>query len=301
MMDSVNLRAFIAVANGGSIAAGARSENISPSLASRRLAALETSLDVKLFQRTTRKLQITEAGRTALAWAKDTLQQYASLVDELGAQQKRPIGLLRVACNEYTATRYLAQAIAPFRKMYPGVKFVVTWTDEPIQLIDNGYDLVIHAGRLPDSNLVGRRIRSYRRILCAAPAYVERHGTPETPEDLTRHACLAHSRTEPRNWFFRAPGGDTIIAQEIDSAVQANAYLMLIDLALAGSGILRISGAMVSAHLKSGALVRVMPNYDCVDGAGDDPGFWLIQPDRRLPYRVRLFANHLIKHLREAP
>ncbi len=301
MIDSTHLRAFIAVADGGSIAAGARAENISPSLASRRLAALETILDVRLFQRTIRKLQITEAGRTVLAWAKDTLQQYASLVDELGAQQKRPIGLLRVACNEYTATRYLAQAIAPFRKMYPGVQFMVTLTDEPIRLIDNGYDLVIHAGRLPDSNLVGRRIRSYRRILCAAPAYLERHGEPETPEDLSRHACLTHSRTEPRNWFFRASGGDAIIAQAVDSAVQANTYLMLIDLALAGSGILRISGAMVSAHLKSGGLVPVMSDYACVDGAGDDPGFWLIQPDRRLPYRVRLFANHLIRHLREAP
>ena len=301
MINSIHLRAFIAVAEGGSIAAGARTENISPSLASRRLAALESSLDARLFQRTTRKLQITEAGRTVLAWAKETLQQYASLVDELGAQQKRPIGVLRVACNEYTATRYLAQAIAPFRKSYPGVQFIVTLADEPIRLIDNGYDLVIHAGRLPDSNLVGRRIRSYRRILCAAPEYIERHGVPERPEDLSRHSCLAHSRTEPRNWFFRGLDGDTIIAQAINSTVQANAYLMLIDLALAGSGILRISGAMVSAHLKSGALVRVMSDYTCIDGAGDDPGFWLIQPDRRLPYRVRLFANHLIKHLREAP
>ena len=76
---------------------------------------------------------------------------------------------------------------------------------------------------------------------------------------------------------------------------------MLIDLALAGSGILRISGAMVSSHLESGALVSVLSDYTCVDPAGEAPGFWLIQPDRRLPYRVKLFANHLIKHLREAP
>jgi LysR family transcriptional regulator, transcriptional activator for dmlA len=300
-MDSTLLRAFIAVAEGGSIAAGARAESISASLASRRIAALETSLDVKLLQRTTRKLQITDAGRTVLAWAKEALQQYASLVDELGAQQKRPIGVLRVACNEYTATRYLAQAIAPFRKTHPGVQFVVTLADEPIKLIDSGYDLVIHAGRLPDSNLVGRRIRSYRRILCASPAYLDRYGTPKTPEDLTRHACLTHARTEPRNWFFRSIDGDSIVAQAVPSAVQTNAYLMLIDLALADSGILRISGAMVSSHLESGALVRVLSDYTCVDPAGDDPGFWLIQPDRRLPYRVKLFANHLIRHLREAP
>jgi LysR family transcriptional activator of dmlA len=299
VLEASLLRTFIAIAEGGSIAAGARVEDISPSLASRRLQTLETSLDIRLFQRTTRKLQITEAGLTVLAWAKEALRHYEQMVDELGAQQKKPIGLVRVACNEYTGTRYLLQAITPFRRQHPGLRFLVTMADEPIRLIE-GYDLVIHAGRLPDSNLIGRRIRSYHRILCAAPSYLAEHGAPSTPQDLAGHACLTHTRVEPRNWFFQK-GDEPVIAQPVNPVVEVNAYLMLLDLALAGVGIIRISAAMVSGLIEAGRLVQVLGEFRCIGADGQDPAVWLIQPDRRLPYRVRLFADHLIRHLYEPP
>jgi DNA-binding transcriptional LysR family regulator len=300
VLDQELLRTFVSVAQGGSIAAGARAEVISPSLASRRIAALEATLDIRLFQRTTRKLQITEAGAVVLVWAKDTMQHYAQLLDELGAQQKSPIGLIRVACNEYTGTRYVLQTIAPFRRRHPGLRFQVKMVDDPILLIDEGFDLVIHAGRLPDSNLIGRRVRSYRRILCAAPSYLAEHGTPTGPEDLAQHACLTHTRTEPRNWFFQQ-GDWPITAQTVVPAVEANGYLMLLELALAGTGIIRISSAMVSAQIQAGNLVEILADHHSVSADGQDPGFWLIQPDRRLPYRVRLFAEFLLRHLRAPP
>jgi LysR family transcriptional regulator, transcriptional activator for dmlA len=300
VLDQQQLQTFVSIAQAGSIAAGARTEAISPSLASRRIAALEAVLGVRLFQRTTRKFQITEAGSIVLAWARESIRHYAQLRDELGAQQEKPVGLIRIACNEFTGSRYVLQTIVPFRARNPEVRFQVRMVDEPIQLVDEGFDLVIHAGRLPDGNLVGRRVRSYQRILCGAPAYFERHGVPETLEDLGRHDCLTHARSEPRNWFFRQ-GEGPIITLIITPAVEANAYLLLVDLALAGAGIIRISAPMVNDHIEAGRLRQILGGYQCVNPDGQLPGFWLIQPDRHMPYRVRLFADHLIRHLRLPP
>lgn len=144
------LRATVGIAELGSIAAAVRAENISPWLASRRLASLEAAFDTTLFQRTTRRLQLTGAGQLVLALVRESLRHHAHLVDELGEQQHRLSGLLRIVCNEYTSIRYLLQAIAAMRQQHPALRFIITMSDEPIRLIEQGYDLVIHVGRLPD-------------------------------------------------------------------------------------------------------------------------------------------------------
>lgn len=137
-------------------------------------------------------------------------------------------------------------------------------------------------------------------LLCATPSYLAAKGEPKTPQDLIGHACLTHTRSEPRNWFFRQ-GDGPILAQPVEPAVEVNAYDMLLELALKGAGILRISETLVSEHLEARRLVRLLPDYACPGADGQDPGIWLIQPDRRLSYRARLFAEHLVRLLAHPP
>ena len=294
MFDLDLLRLFIKVAEEGSIAAAARAEGISPSFASRRVTALEQALNSRLVLRTTRNLRLTNAGEACLAWARDTLNRHDQLIDELSSLEGEPRGLVRIASHIYTGHTYLNETISEFRKLHPDVHFQITISDRPARLIAEGYDVAIHSGPLPEGNFVGQRIRTYQRMVCASPDYLKRHFTPETPKDLERLDTLNHSLNESTTWHFRHIDG-TVHAQPLRPVLQSNSYVLLRDLAQRGNGIVRISERMIGRELAEGILVRLLPKFRCVDPAGDDYAVRLVYPDRHLPFRVRLFAQHLLQ------
>lgn len=293
MFDLDLLRLFVKVAELGSIAAAARAEGISPSFASRRISALEQTLNSRLVVRTTRNLMLTNAGQACLSWARDCLNRHDQLIDELSSLEGVPRGVVRVASHIYTGHTYLNDTIREFRTSYPDVHFQITISDRPARLVTEGYDIAIHSGPMPEGNFVGRRIRNYNRVVCAAPDFLGRNFVPATPRELDRIDVLNHSLNEPLTWHFRDEDG-AVIMQPVRAVLESNSYLLLRDLALRGMGVIRISENMIGAELTQGRLVRLLQRYRCVDPAGDDYAVRLVYPDRHLPFRVRLFAEHLL-------
>jgi DNA-binding transcriptional LysR family regulator len=285
------LRLYVTVAETGSLASAARRLAVSPSLASRKLAGLEKSLNTRLMLRSTRSLRLTEAGGTFLSWAKETLAQFEQVVDELGFQRREPSGLVRISCNDYMSNRFLAEALQHFRRTYPGIRFVVTVSDRPLDLIEHGYDLAIHSGPAPDAALFGRRILAYERVVCANPSYLKGRRSPRSPAELTHHDCLLHSRAD-KSWFFKDSRG-RVVEQPIAPVMEVNSYPLLLDLACRGLGVIRIAKILVRRSMNAGGLVELLGDYRCIERDGSDPEIWLTYPDRPRLSRVRLFAEYL--------
>jgi DNA-binding transcriptional LysR family regulator len=295
-MDLDALRLFVAVADQGSIAAAARLTGISPSLASRRLAALEAEVGARLLLRTTRSLAPTEAGAALLRWARGTVADWTQLRDEIGALQGRAAGLVRIATNDYAAAAYLPDILSGFAEWQPEIRISVSIALEPIRLLEGTCDVAIHAGRRPDADLVGRRLYEYRRRLVAAPGYLARRPMPQAPADLTGHRCLTHTVSEPGEWCFEDASGG-IIGQPVRSQVAADSWLMLRELALAGAGVARLSDSLVRQAIAEGRLVELLPAYRSVYADGDPPAMWVLVAHRRMPLRSRLFADYVAERL----
>ena len=291
------LRLFLRVADLGSITGAARALDLSPSLATRRLASLELAIGARLFQRTTRSVKLTEAGATALAWARNSLETYAEVSDNLATIEGRPTGLIRFAANEFFAIDGLPPFLEQFGRKYPDIRLSVTTTDDVVKLVQEGYDVALHSGRIPESSHIGVCMHRLQRVLCASPGYIERHGAPKQLEELARHNCLVHEPTEPGNWVFRQ--GRKLVAQPINPYISANNHVVLIQLALAGLGIIRISQNAVHSHLRSGKLVQLLTRHQCVYPTGELPGLWIIYPSRKLLNRTRVFVNALSGYLEQ--
>ncbi len=285
------LRLFIRVAELSSISAAARDLDLTPSLATRKIASLERALNVRLFERSTRKVKLTEPGRIALQWARQTLDTYEEAIDNMAAIVKQPSGTIRLAVNHYAATVHLPGVLGRFCLKYPEIKLSITTTDSIVHLIEDGYDVAIHSGSLPDSNVVGVRVHEFRRVICGSPGYFKRRGTPAHPNDLAQHDCLVHSAKEPTNWFFRR--GKRLIAQAIRSYIEADTNILLVELARQGLGIVRMGYDVVANDLAAGRLVEIMTDFKCVYSTGELPGLWIIYPNRRILYRTRVLIEFL--------
>lgn len=289
------LRLFVRVAELASISAAARELGLSPSLAARKIAALERALDARLFERTTRSIKITEPGHIALRWARQSLEAYEEVQDSVASLLKQPSGLIRLAVNHYAAQVHLAGALSRFCLEYPEIRLSVTTTDSIVRLAEDGYDLAIHSGSLPSSGVIGVRVHEFRRVVCASPGYLARRGTPTQPNELASHDCLVHSQKEPTHWFFRR--GRRIIAQPIRRYIEADTNMLLLELARRDLGIVRMGHDVVSEDLAAGRLVEVITEYKSVYSTGELPGLWLIYPNRRVLYRTRLLIDFLSKEL----
>ncbi len=289
------LELFVKVHDSGSISAAARELDLSPSLATRKLAALERAMRVQLFNRTTRSVRPTEAGRVALDWARHVVESYAEVADDLSSREGALSGVVRISMSEYAATVFLPPFLADFAQRHPKIRYSVSTTDVLVNPASEGYDVVVHSGRVPESNLIGVHVRSVQRVLCASPAYLERAGTPSQVADLAAHACLAHAPTEPSVWYFRRD--DRLVRQPIDPWMSIDSYLSLIDLARRGVGIARISRNTLREDLRTGRLVQVLPEYQCVYESGELPGVWILYPNRRMLARTRVFVDAFIGYL----
>lgn len=289
------LQLFVKVADAGSIAAAARQLDIAPSVASRRIAALEQTLKTRLLIRTTRRLSFTQAGQTLLEWARTTTTSFEEIADELGAMQERPSGMIRLASNDYAAITYLPDILRKFCTKYPEVRVQVSISNEPTKLLKDECDLAIHAGRMPDINLVGRKIRQYRRRLFAAPDYLTARGHPRSVSELADHNCLSHSASERLNWAFERDGEITTL--RVEPYIEVDNYLVLRQLAVAGMGIARLAEDAAASHLARGELVEVLPQHRCVYPDGGTPAMWIIFADRRILHRTRLIADFLAQEI----
>ena len=291
------LELYLAVVRDGTISAAARKLSIAPSLAARKIAGLEKELNARLFDRTSNKVMLTQAGSAAHAWAEQVVTSHGFLKDDLAVAQGQLKGTLTLVINEYLCTAILPPFLARFSRKYPDIRFVVRMTDELVTPNDRDFDVAVHTGKIPDSRLRGLRIKDLQRILCASPSYLQANGTPASLESLAAHECLVHVQTPDGFWTFEQ--GGAILKQPIRATIMANSYLPLIRFACQGMGIIRVSQGSVREHLDSGQLVQVLPDCRCVHPDGSLPATWVLFPDGRTLERTRVFVNDFAEYLRQ--
>ena len=278
------MRVFAKVASHQNISAAAAELNMTPGNVSKRVQALEASLGVRLFDRSTRLIRITEEGRILLAYAERVLNDIEEACAAVTLNSSTPRGLLRVTAPAALGRRYVIPGICDFLKKYPEISLSVSLTDRLVDLIDEGFDVAIRTGPLPDSQLIAKSLVPDKYFVLASPDYLAANGTPATPKDLEEHNCLILG--EHSYWLFTRDNEQ--MAARVKGSLVANSAEMLLEAATEGIGIIRTSQVKALREIERGRLVRVLTDYDV---AGDS-AIWAIFPSSRLvPLKLRVFLD----------
>lgn len=261
-LNSADLRFFVAVASAPSLAAAARSLDVSRSAVTQRLSLLETRLRCLLVERTTRHLRLTEEGQLLLIRARALLDDLDEIAGILSLRRHVVTGHLRIAAPLGFGRRYVTPVLAVFRERNPAVSVTLTLTDRPAIAAEGNWDLIIHIGELKNSSLVMVRLAPNERVLCAAPSYLAAHGEPADPLELTEHACIALRQNEEdvTLWRFVDRHRKTIPVR-IAPAMSSNDGEAVRAWALHGLGIMVRSEWDVADDLQDGRLQRLLPRY----------------------------------------
>jgi DNA-binding transcriptional LysR family regulator len=277
----------------GSFSAAARNLGCTPSAVSKAIARIEDRLGVLLFSRTHRAITLTREGEAFYAAALEAIAAVES-ADAAVTGGLVPEDTLRVRAMPIFAQAALAPRIPEFCHRHPRLKLEVHLRIDPGHVLDDGMDVAIQVGQLKDSSLVARRFASTRWIICAAPAYLAAHGTPETPDDLERHACLNFIPSIAASiWLVRDAK-----PVKVQSRILANQASMLMELARTGLGIVRLTELQVADDLAAGRLVELFPEHQCLE---EDPIFAVYESRRHLSARVRTFLDFLDETFSEPP
>lgn len=299
-MDELsNIRIFHRVVAAGSFSQAARQLGLLPSSISRRIGTLEERLNVKLLNRTTRSMALTEAGEVYYAHIDrilEDLQQADKIVSDF---QSMPQGTLCIETRGGLGTLLLAPLIPEFLLEHPGLKIKLHLTDYTNDTLGEGVDVAIRFGLGRSSSLTCRKLTSTRRVIFASPAYLAEHGAPRTPEDLTRHNCLGFSNGAGRVTVWRFLTRDGMYVHTIRGNFEANDISALLTVVTRGLGISVLHEWMVQDRLDDGRLVRLMP--DTTVTTLDDfetPIYMIYASGQRQPAKIRAFGNFLAKRLR---
>lgn len=296
MNKLVAMQAFVRVVEAGSFVKAARQLDISTTAASRLVADLEAHLGTRLLQRTTRRLSLTEAGSAYFERCQQIVGAIGEAEAQVGLEAQRPFGTLRISGPVVFSTLHLAPLLAGYSARCPEVKVDIALSDRIVDLVDEGFDVAIRiAGRLADT-LVARRLATIRIVVCAAPEYLRRHGTPRTPADLAGHNCLLYTISErPAEWAFDGPQGP--VTAKVAGSLRSNNGALLRTAALAAEGIVVQPTFLVGDDLTDGRLVPVLPRFRMPALAAH-----AVYPTRRhLPAKVRSFVDFLAEAISDPP
>ena len=287
---------FERVVERGSFAGAAEDVSLSPSAVAKLITRLEQRLGVRLINRTTRRLALTAEGEIYLDRVREILGAIEAAESEIASAHASPRGHLRVHTFPVIAAHELAPALPEFLARHPHITFDFMVTNRSVDLVGENVDVSLRMGPLEDSGLVARKIVDLRRVVCASPAYLARHGRPAEPADLGRHACLTLSRNPgSASWPFRVDG--KLIRIDVKGPVSADSADMLLQLAIGGAGILR-PRHVVAPSIREGLLQPLL--LDAQDPE-NYPLFALLPPGRHQAPKVRVFVDFLIERLGSAP
>ncbi|MEM6386366.1 MAG: LysR substrate-binding domain-containing protein [Pseudomonadota bacterium] len=297
-MDTDTLRLFVLAADKLNISAAGRELGLAPSVASAWMTKLEKSIGADLLNRTTRKVALSTEGLEFLPYARDIVAREDAARAALGQGQAEVSGTLRFTAPSTFAQLYIAPILPEFIARHPKLRLDLRLSDKQFDLIDGSFDLALRNAVLKDSTLRGRKLADDTRVLCAAPGYLEKTGTPRTPEELKHHHLLAFGNDAPQ----RMMKSDGTFAEFDPTAGLCN---LIIDdghthkvATLEGAGIAPHSLWSVQKELASGRLVRVLPDYTFVS----ETALWLIYPRTNiLSIKVRIFMDFLIERIGRMP
>lgn len=292
-MDTAQLKTFVAVVQHGSFAAAARALDLSPSAATRLVAALEAQLGARLLQRTTRRVALTEAGARYLERVQPALEQLDQAGEELLSTTGQVRGTVRMTASVAYGQAVIAPLLPALHAAHPALQVECLFSDATLDLVAQRIDVALRLGPAIDSSLVGLRLADVRLRVVASPEYLKRHGRPRTPRDLARCKCLRYALPGYRSqWSFRRPGG-TPEAVPISGWLVVSSGLALRRAALDGLGPALLGDWLIGPDLASGQLVDLFPRHE-VSATRFDSAVWLLYASREhLPRRVRALVDFL--------
>ena len=291
------MQIFIAAVDEGSFAAAARRFKLSAAMAGKHVSAIESDLNVRLLQRSTRRLSLADAGERYYERCKVILEVLEDANREASDVQKTPKGLLRVAAPVAFGAMHLGRIVSRYLEQFPEVSLDVVLEDKYADLLENRIDVAIRVGRFEDPTLVTRRLAPCRMVLCASPEYLKKHGTPETPDDLSRAPRLAFSQAvSAGDWtIYDAQGRPHSI--EGPCRMTANNIQLLLESVLAGTGIAYGPNFVFGEHIKQGKLIKLLPAYRTTELT-----IQAVYPSAiRIPFKVRSFVDFIAKALGDTP
>jgi DNA-binding transcriptional LysR family regulator len=292
-MDKLrNMEVMVAVVEAGSFAAAARQLQISAVMVGKHIQQLETHLGARLFQRSTRQNSLTEVGAAFYDDSKRVLEQVRWAESAVERSRAVPQGLLRVSAPFTLGNHVIAPLVADFLQRHDQVRVDLQLTDSVVDLAGEGFDVAVRIGQVVNEGLVARPLRPYRMVIAAAPAYLQRHGTPERAADLARHQCLSHSVWQRRvEWTLR--DGDTEFFWPENARLTCNQGDGLRQAALRGLGLIMQPEVLLADDLASGALVPVM--QACLPAPR--PVQLVYAPDRRQLPKLARFVEYVVETL----
>jgi DNA-binding transcriptional LysR family regulator len=295
MQDRLDaLTIFVAVAEQQSFAEAARQLGRSPASVTRALAALEERLQTRLLNRTTRSVALTDAGLRYLESCRRLLATYDELEAVNFGEGVQPRGWINVTAPTMFGRLHVLPLVRTFLGAYPQVDVRLLLLDRVVSLVDEGLDLGVRIGQLPDSSLQAIRVGQVRRVVCAAPQYFARHGVPATPHDLGGLSVVACTAVTPipERWSFHGPSGATSIA--VTPRLVVNTTAAAVDAALGGLGVACLQSYQAEPHVAAGRLQTVLARYEPPPSP-----IHIVHPEgRHLPAKVRLFLDHAASGLR---
>jgi DNA-binding transcriptional LysR family regulator len=289
-----SLTTFVGVVDTGGFSAAARKLNMSTTMASNHVQALEERLGARLLNRTTRKVSLTEVGRAYYERATQILADLAQADDIASALQSTPRGTLRVYTHTHMVP-FVAPVVAEFLKAHAEVRVDLTMGELTVDLIEEGIDVAVRMTPPPDSSLIVRSLATWRHVLCCSPGYLERHGPIPRLSDLARHNCVRHVNYPFRDeWrFIDCDGAPASV--RVSGSLITNSGEALRTAALRGAGVCLAAGFMARDDLEAGRLVRLLPDYRGVEIAMN-----AVYPHRHhLSAKVRTFIDMLVAHSAE--
>jgi DNA-binding transcriptional LysR family regulator len=297
-MDRLSSMAtFIKAVDLGSFAAAAQELSMSPQMVAKHVGYLEARLGTRLLNRTTRRQSLTEIGRTYYERCKAVLAE-ADWADAAGdGAIGTPRGRLRINAPVSFGSHTLMPLVTRYLQQYPEVEIDLTLSDRYVDLVEEGFEAVFRIGRLADSSLTARALRPFRVVVCAAPGYLRERGSPADPSDLRAHQCLVYAGTRAGSSDWRFVRGGRPIDVKVRGQLQVNNAAALLSGALAGFGIAFLAEDLARAPLASGALVRVLPDFD----TPSRPMHLLYHADRRLTTKLRSFVDLVVRELGPEP
>jgi len=286
-----NMIAFVTVAETGSFAETASRLNIANSVVSKRIKDLEAYLGTLLLQRTTRHVNLTEAGYAYVEHARKFLDDLAEVEENLRYRNENPVGELKVSAPLSFGNKFLGPAISSFLDKYPDVTVKLIVNDRTVDLAAEGFDLAIRLGPVEDQNLITRKLAQSRRIVVASPAYLEKYGRPQKPEDLARHNCMSYSGLhEGKAWPFQKDGREFL--QRVGGRFMADSGTLLCEAAVHHCGIVILPTFIVGEHIGTGELEPLLEDYEVppMDIQA------VYQHKRYLSAKTRKLIDHLVAH-----
>jgi len=288
-------RVFVEVVERGSQTAAAEALEMSRAMVSRYLAELEGWVGARLLHRTTRKLSLTGAGEQLLGQCREMLAVAEAMQGVSQGRNEAPRGNLRIACSQSFAQAWLVHALNDFTGLYPQVSVDLQVGSQAVNLVEARIDLALRITNQLDPNLIARQLAVCRSVVCASPAYLEKHGTPRHPVELSQHNCLSYAYFGRSIWEFTRAGEPHAVA--VSGNLSANESMVLLEAALAGGGISLQPRYSVGGHLRSGTLVQLLPDYQ-----PQELGIHALYGTRRqMPPALRALLDFLLERLVDRP